>query len=206
MSLLLLFAGPAGPVDVVGADTGAGAETWSITATISAAETGTGADLAALVAALTGSDTGAGTDAATLAVTLAVTDAGSGLDAATIAAVLQLAETGSGTDAAEVLAALSSSDTAAASDLAALIAAIAGSDTGSGADADGGTTPPTELDGSEQGTATDAVAQILATLSDSEGWQWLDLHWTRKVGNLTLLGAATRSTPGRQRRRLGGDP
>jgi hypothetical protein len=108
------------------ADTGAGAGTASVSATVPGTDAAAGADSAALAAQA--SDTGTGDDSAVTSATAAATDSGAGADSAALAVLAS--DTGPGADAAQV-AVLATEDSGAADDAGISLAAA---DDGAGAD------------------------------------------------------------------------
>ena len=156
---------------VDGADTGSGAESGTITATLSGSDAGSGADTAAI--GISGTETGSGADTASPpAATVTGADTGTGTEG-TPSVTLTGGDTGSGADTATAVAGASGSDTGTGAESSTITATVDGTDTGSGAESSPITaTAPTATDtgsgadtaevvilGADTGSAAESASQ-----------------------------------------------
>lgn len=154
------------------AETGAGADSESVSAATSNAETGTGVDATAITAQISASDTGAGVDTESVEITVAVSssDTGSGADAGAVTASTQDSDTGAGADSGVVTAQISSADTATGVDAQSVFegADVSSGDTGSGADTEA-LTAATSSGDTGAGTDAETVAAALSNADTGAG-------------------------------------
>ena len=156
--------GMAAPQPVSGTDTGSGADSGSVAATLSDTDSGSGADAASV--AVLAADTGTGADTGQVSAALSDTDAGSGADSGAVTVLGS--DTGTGADSGAVSAALSDTDAGTGADAGALD--VAGTDTGAGADAG---QVAVSLSDTDAGSGADA-GTLTATLSDTDSGSGAD--------------------------------
>lgn len=153
---------------VSGSDTGSGADSSSITATLpTTADTGSGADVG--VIDQPGTETGSGADSGSLTASVPGAEAGTGADTSTI--TVASSDTGSGADSGSATFGALGLDTGTGSESAAITAAtILGTDTGSGAESSSihATLPAAADTGSGADAATVGIASG-DTASGAEG-------------------------------------
>ena len=148
---------PAGGTPVSGTDSGSGADTGTVSASIPGSDTGSGAEGTPAIG-VTGPETGSGADSGSITAALSSAEAGTGADSATVGPAG--ADTGTGAEAGSLTAAMPGADTGSGADAGSVAASVPGSDAGTGGDAGTATEPVSDAD---TGSGTDAGSAAVVT-------------------------------------------
>lgn len=191
-----------GSTPVSSSDTGSGAEgTPTLSTSRTATETGAGADSSSVSATTSSTDSGSGAEG-TPKISVSSSDSGSGTEGTpAIAATVAGSDTGSGSEGTPAVAATtSSSDTGSGTEGAATVsAALSSSDTGSGTEGqslDTGGSGTVDKSSSDTGTGTEGAPSIAATLSSSDTGSGAEAITLSATVTGSDSGSGTEGTPG----------